>query len=391
MISSFLDTDLYKFTMMLFAYENFRDLEVEYAFKCRTKVDLHPYSDEIEREIYYKYCNLSFKNKEVQYLVNEIDPRFKFLDKYVNTSFLDPTCITINKIENGELSIRVKGKWWKTILFEVPVLAIVNEVYSKATGLDMFKILASGVDILKDKIELIRGSELKIMEFGTRRRFSRDWQEMVLKTLVAEVPDNIIGTSNIKLAMDMGIPCLGSQAHEYLQIFQGVFHPVKSQYNAFKAWNLFWGDKYSIALTDIFPTKKFIKDFTKDIAEEYKGLRHDSDCPFKWTREMLKMYEEYGIDPKTKTLIYSDGLDIEKCHQLFGEFYDKTNVVFGIGTNLTNDMGEGHKALQVVMKIVTVDGLPVAKISNNIAKSMCEDKVYLNALIHLIDEDIKNV
>lgn len=391
MISSFLDTDLYKFNMMLFAFEMHPNIEVEYAFKCRSKVNLHPYAEQIEREIYYKFCNLSFKNAEVQYLEKNVDSRFSFLHNYVNSTFLDANQIRIDKIDNGELSIRVKGKWWKTILYEVPVLAIVNEVYSRSTGLEMFNHLAQGATNLKNKIELIKGSKIMIMEFGTRRRFSREWQEIVLKTLVNTVPDNILGTSNVKLAMDLGITCLGTMAHEFFQVHQGVFHPIKSQVFALNAWSEFWGEKFAIALTDIFPTKKFIKDFDINMANKYKGLRHDSDCPFKWSREMIEMYKGFGIDPKTKTLIYSDGLDIETCHKLYEEFANQINVVFGIGTNLTNDIGDGHKALQVVMKIVTVDNIPVAKISNNIAKSMCEDKLYLNTLIHLIEKDIENV
>ena len=389
-IRSLLDTDLYKFNMMLFARNKMPDLVVEYAFKCRNDVDLHPFISEIEEEI-KQYSTLQFTHEEVSYLVNVVDARFSFLYDFVGKPFLDFNNVKIEKSHNQEISIRIKDLWWKTILFEVPVLAIVNEVYSMSKGDEIYPIMSNATAILKNKVEIIKNNhKIKIMEFGTRRRFSREWQEIVLSTLLNEVPSNIIGTSNVLLAKQFGITPNGSFAHEFTMTHQGVYHPVTSQYHAFVAWNEFWVDKYQIALTDIFPTKKFLKDFTKDLAEKYTGFRHDSGDPAEWSNDMINMLEGYEIDPKTKTLVYSDGLDIQKCIELEAEFGHRINVIFGIGTNLTNDMGPKHKALQVVMKIVYVNNLPVAKLSNNIGKSMCEDHIYLKALVHLINKDIEN-
>lgn len=387
-ISSLLDTDLYKFTMMLFAHEKYPDLNVEYEFKCRSKVSLVYLMDRLKTQVEF-YTNLRFTKDEVAYLCT-IDKRFSFLEEFVNKKLMDfHSNVKIYSVHD-ELFISVKGKWWMTILYEVPILAIVNELHSKMSlsSEKYAEALSEGTARLTKKIrDLKNHKDLKIMEFGTRRRFSREWQEMVLIAFM-ETP-NLIGTSNVKLAMDHGLTPLGSMAHECFQAFQGIYHPVKSQIMLLKEWHEFFGSEYSIALTDIFPQKKFLKDFKTQLATRYAGVRHDSGCPFQWSEEIIEHYKSLAINPKNKTLIYSDGLDIPLAIKLHQRFSNQVRDVYGIGTNLTNDMGT-HKALQVVMKIITVDGLPVAKISNNIEKSMCRNPLYLAALQNMIAEDIKN-
>jgi len=389
-ITSFLDTDIYKYTMMLFAKYVHPNVMVEYAFKCRNKIDLLPYFDEIYNEL-KAACDLKYTDDEVDYL-KTIDPRFEFLREYTTKPLLNFEALSLSNI-NGVLDIRVKGNWWEVILFEIIVLAITNEVYSRRihdTHKDMKETLDKGIEVLDEKIKLLKNNpSVKLMEFGTRRRFSKDWQLYVISRL--RETSNLLGTSNVLFAKELNLAPLGTMAHEAFQVLQGIVHPIQSQRVLLQEWHTFWQGRFALALTDIFPQKKFLKDFDKDIINLYTGVRHDSGSPYEWGESMINHYIKYGIDPKTKSLCFSDSLDIPKAILLANKFADRINVTFGIGTNLTNDMGAFHSALQVVMKIVNVNGMPVAKISNDSGKNMCEDPFYLHCLLHLIEEDVKNV
>lgn len=388
-INSLLDTDLYKFTMMLFAHDLHPNVKVEYAFKCRTNVNILGLKEKIAREIFSFSC-LKFTKDEVNYLIDNVDSRFTFLLQYIDKNLMDFD----NDVEiyeyKGELHIRVHGLWWKTILYEVPVLSLVNELYGKRLSQDEYSaLLSEGTSILKNKIDFFaKYPDIKIMEFGTRRRFSKEWQEIVLTNFL-DGP-NVSSTSNVKLAMDLGIPSSGTVAHEAFQVYQGVYHPIKSQVALLNDWMTFYKGNHAIALTDIFPQEKFLKDFDVSLAKAYKGVRHDSGDAIAWGDDFIDLYKNFDIDPMTKNLVFSDGLNPIRTVELFNYFKGRINTSFGIGTNLTNDMGSSHRALQVVMKIVTVDGMPVAKISNNIEKSMCEDLLYLACLNNLIRSDLKN-
>lgn len=365
---------------------------VEYAFKCRSEVKLGILLDYMNYEL-DELCKLILKDDEIEYLVKNIDERFNS-PEFKGFKLSREDIKVTNK--DGDLQIVVKGIWWKVILFEVFVLAIVNESYSDIIHPNTREAaLLEGQIRLTHKINQINEhtrccetfiDPLAIMEFGTRRRFSAEWQDYVLKNLLLQTK-NIIGTSNVALAKKYNIPALGTMAHETFQVGQGVYHPVKSQIGILREWFDFFGEKFSVALTDIFPTHKFLKDFDLDLAQKYKGLRHDSGNPAIWADEMINMYEGYHINPDSKKLTFSDGLDIPTAIDLHDEFRSRIPVSFGIGTNLTNDMGSSHKALQVVMKIVRVDGQDVAKISNNPGKSMCENKDYQNWLVGAIEAD----
>jgi len=379
-IQSLLDTDLYKLTMMQVVLHHFPSAEVEYSFKCRTAgVDLMPLAAEIKNEISH-LCNLKFTENEIQYLHNIYYLKPDFV-QFLKLFQMSEDYVRVGENKNGELEIKVKGPWLHTILFEVPILAIVEEVYSRHHYADVdFK---EGKRKLLDKTNLIKAhplaSKLKLMEFGTRRRFSRKWQQHVLEHLNRSVGNNLVGTSNVYLARELRLTPHGTMAHEYLQAFQSLGpRLVDSQKEALETWAKEYRGDLGIALTDVVGVDAFIRDFDRYLAKLFDGVRHDSGCPFEWARKILAHYEKLGIDPKSKTLVFSDGLDLPLAFELLEEFHEKTNLVFGIGTNLTNDVGV--KPISIVMKMTQCNGQPVAKISDSSGKTMCEDEAYLSYL-----------
>ena len=387
-----LDTDLYIFTMGIFAKYKHQNIIAEYVFKCRNNVNLSNITNTLRKEINTFINNAKFTNEQVDYLNSILGNKAEYFREYVNTPLPIDFDDFVIDVKNHELIVRAKGPLWAYIFIEVPLLYKVNEIYNnyKYSCINIDEIYKGGDNKLDEKIKLLNQNPgVKIMEFGTRRRFSKEWQKHVLLRLLNET-NNIVGTSNVELAKELGISPLGTTAHLYSQVYQALTHPLDSQKLFFKEWSEFWGDKFLIALTDIFPQQKFLKDFNKELANKYHGVRHDSGDPKIWCREIIEHYKSKGIDPKTKTAIFSDGLDIPLCIELYNEFHDEINVIFGVGTNLTNDMGMGHQALQIVMKVVEINGRPVAKLSNNPAKSMCEDQKYTDWLVDSITKDIKN-
>ncbi len=379
-INSLLDTDLYKLTMMQAVLHNSPAAEVEYQFQCRSKdINLVPFMTEIKNEIKH-LCTIKFTQNELYYLSHIYYLKADFI-QFLRLFQLNESYVHMSKDEQGQLEIKIKGPWLHTILFEVPVLAIIEEIYAKHLNPgDDFK---EGKKRLMEKTSFINQHPLrdkfKIMEFGTRRRFSRVWQKYVLEHLKRAHPDNLVGTSNVFYARELGLKPLGTMAHEFLQAYQALGpRLVDSQKVALNAWaNEYRGD-LGIALTDVVGIDAFLKDFDRYFVKLFDGVRHDSGDPFEWAQKILDHYKKFDIDAKTKTLVFSDGLDIPLAFKLLEAFHQQTNLVFGIGTNLTNDVGE--KPVSIVMKMVNCNGQPVAKISDSPGKTMCKDEAYLDYL-----------
>jgi nicotinate phosphoribosyltransferase len=283
--------------------------------------------------------------------------------------------------DNGEIDITVKGPWLHTILFEVPVLAIVNEVYYRATqGAPEH---AEGRRRLQSKMALIRDNPAmagcKVADYGTRRRFSRGWHEEVVQTLQRDFAQHLVGTSNVHFAMKYGMTPLGTMAHEYLQACQSLGPRLRdSQIYGFEMWAKEYRGDLGIALSDVYGMAAFLRDFDLYFCKLFDGARHDSGDPFEWGERLIKHYQDNRVDPSTKTLVFSDSLDFGKVNALYLRFKDRTRVAFGVGTNLTNDLG--YTPLQIVMKMVRCNGQPVAKLSDTPSKNMCDDQAYLNYL-----------
>ncbi|MCU0950689.1 MAG: nicotinate phosphoribosyltransferase [Burkholderiaceae bacterium] len=380
-ITSLLDTDLYKFTMMQVVLHHFPGAQVEYRFKCRNAgVDLTPYVDEIREQIAW-LCTLRFKEGDLAYLRGLRFIKSDFVD-FLGLFQLNTKYITVSKSPqgNGEIEIVIKGPWLHTILFEIPVLAIVNEVFFRAT--QKAPDYAEGRARLRAKIKQItedprlNGDGPKIADYGTRRRFGRLWHDEVLLTLKEELGDHLAGTSNVYYAMKHGLIPLGTMAHEYLQACQALGPRLRdSQTFGFEMWAKEYRGDLGIALSDVYGMDAFLRDFDMYFCKLFDGARHDSGDPLQWGERMLAHYEKNRVDPKTKTLVFSDALTFPRVVELYLRFKDRARIAFGVGTNLTNDLG--YTPLQIVIKMVRCNGQPVAKLSDSPEKNMCEDPAYL--------------
>jgi nicotinate phosphoribosyltransferase len=383
-ITSLLDTDLYKFTMMQVVLHQFPGAEVEYRFKCRNAGkpgigDLAPYVSEIREEI-RGLCSLHFQDAELAYLKAMRFIKSDFVD-FLGLFRLNEKYVSVTAQPSGEIEVSIKGPWLHTILFEIPVLAIINEVYFRNTQKQ--PDVTEGRQRLDTKIKQLQATghgEPKIADYGTRRRFGKTWHEEVLRTLTARLgagaAGQLAGTSNVLLAMKLGLTPLGTMAHEYLQACQALGPRLRdSQVFGFESWAKEYRGDLGIALSDVYGMSAFLRDFDLYFCKLFDGARHDSGDPFEWGERMLAHYAKNRVDPQTKTLIFSDALTIPRTIELYRRFKGRCQLAFGIGTNLTNDLG--YEPLQIVIKMVRCNGQPVAKLSDTPCKNMCNDEKYL--------------
>jgi nicotinate phosphoribosyltransferase len=404
-ITSLLDTDLYKFTMMQVVLHQFPGAQVEYKFKCRNPgIDpassqaarnLAAHVNEIRDEI-GALCRLHFQDAELAYLQSMRFIKSDFVD-FLGLFKLNEKYIAVTALPSGEIDITIRGPWLHTILFEIPVLAIVNEVYFRNTQKQ--PDLMEGRQRLDVKIEQLRAeglSDLKIADYGTRRRFSKAWHEEVLRVLAARlgtgqspghaagVAGQLAGTSNVWFAMRLGLTPLGTMAHEFLQACQALGPRLRdSQIYAFESWAKEYRGDLGIALSDVYGMSAFLRDFDLLFCKLFDGARHDSGDPFLWGERMLEHYVKNRVDPRTKTLIFSDALTVPRTIELYQQFEGRCQLAFGIGTNLTNDLG--YEPLQIVIKMVRCNGQPVVKLSDTPSKDMCDDEKYLAYLRQVFD------
>jgi nicotinate phosphoribosyltransferase len=385
-IQSLLDTDLYKFTMMQVVLHHFPAAQVEYRFQCRTKgVDLSEHLPEIEREIDH-LCQLKFTEAELDYLANLRFIKSDFVD-FLRLFHLPRPSIKLTKSDDqGGIAIAVKGPWLHTILFEIPVLAIVNEVYFRHAlpAPDP----EEGRRRLREKIGMVFSepdmAKFRVAEYGTRRRFSRQWHDEVVTVLKASMGDHFAGTSNVDMAVRHGLTPIGTMGHEYLQACQALGPRLRdSQIFALEIWAKEYRGDLGIALSDVYGLDAFLRDFDMYFCKLFDGARHDSGDPFVWGQRMIDHYRANRVDSRTKTLVFSDALTFPLAMEIARRFQGRAQISFGIGTNLTNDLG--LQPLQIVMKMVRCNGQPVAKVSDAPEKTMCDDPAYLAYLRHVFE------
>ena len=375
-IPSLLDTDIYKLSMMQVVLHQFPGAEVEYRFRCRTEgVDLTPLLPALEAEIEH-LCSLRFADDELDFLsgLRYLKPDFiEFLRLFqLQTRFIHLG------IHDGQLDLRLRGPWLHTILFEVPLLAIISELFARHAYPETD--LAEGRRRLEAKIGQIRGldspDEFIFADFGTRRRFSRDWHDEVVRRLTDALPGSLRGTSNVRLAREQGLVPIGTMAHEYIQACQALGPRLaESQRFAFEVWAREYRGDLGIALSDTYSLKAFLRDFDLYFCKLFDGARQDSGDPFVWAQAMIDHYRANRIDPTTRRLIFSDALDIPKAIAIWQRFRDQAQVSFGIGTNLTNDTG--HAPINIVIKMTECNGQPVVKLSDSPGKVISTDQAYL--------------
>lgn len=389
-IVSLLDTDLYKFTMNQTMFHRHTNLMGTYIFKCRNKDVKFTKTmvDEINAQLGH-LCTLNFTDEELEYL-NSLrfikqdyieflrlwHPVRRYVTCWLQTDGTNST--------DGELHIEVNGPLFSAMQFEIYLLAIVNEVYFRMKY-DYLNLIEDAREKLLCKINKFKNAEytFKFAEFGTRRRLSREWQDYMLNELLNT--GYCVGTSNVFLAMKYGCKPIGTYAHEYVQMFQGVPGIQLAYTNkvALEEWFTEYQGDLGTALTDTLGTDIFLRDFNKLQAMCYTGVRHDSGDPIEWGNKILAHYDKLGIDTATKTLLFSDSLDFDKAQTIYDHFNSRINTSFGIGTYLSNDTSADP--LNIVIKLQYVNGHPVAKLSDNPGKAMCQNDEYLTYLKNAVD------
>ncbi|WP_394124158.1 nicotinate phosphoribosyltransferase [Psychrobacter nivimaris] len=397
-ITSLLDNDLYKFTMLQAMLHQFPQTHGVYRFRCRNNKDAaYPLADiqkDLEQQL-DSLCELRFLPDELEYLRSLRFIRSDFVD-YLELFKLKRRFITVSTDDKGRLFIDIEGPMIQAMFFEVFVLAIVNELYFNALSND--SVIKEGQRRLDAKVALLHqyaekqaqyGQETPpfiVADFGTRRRFSRRWQAHVVETLHKAEPKIVGGTSNVYLAKQLGMTPIGTMAHEFMQAFQALDVRLRdSQKAALEAWVHEYRGDLGIALTDVVGMDAFLRDFDLYFAKLFDGLRHDSGDPYIWGDKAIAHYEKLKIDPKTKILTFSDGLDLEKAWELHQYFKGRIRTSFGIGTNLTNDMG--ITPINIVLKLVECNGQPVAKLSDSPGKTMINNDTYLAYLRQVFEVD----
>ena len=379
-IVSLLDTDLYKFNMDQVIFHKHTDLCGQYYFKCRNKdiVFTEEMVEEINAQVDH-LCTLRFTKPELNYMRSI---RFIKNDYVEFLRIWRPIrdYVSVGRTPEGELQVVVDGPLFSAMQFEIYLLEIINEVYFRM-AYDYEELLASAKERLDKKIKALNDGTytFKFAEFGCRRRLSREWQDEVVRRFASET-DKCVGTSNVYLAMKYHLTPIGTYAHEYVQMYQGIDKIPLAYTNHYAMRD--WYDEYQgdngTALTDTITTDLFLMDFNRSMVNNYTGVRHDSGDPYEWGEKIIAHYKSYGVDPRTKLLLFSDSLDFDRAQALYDYFKDKCKVSFGIGTFCSNDTAVN--ALNIVIKLQYVNGRPVAKLSDNPEKSMCRDDDYLDYL-----------
>jgi nicotinate phosphoribosyltransferase len=360
-IDSLLDTDLYKFTMMQVVLHHF----------------LGPHVEEIRAAV-ADLCRLRFSEDELAYLRGLRFMKSDFVDFLGLFQFNEKYIRVVRTPEPPGLEITIRGPWLHTILYEIPVLATVSEVYFRRTQPN--PDFAEGRRRLQAKIGLVRALEpgftFRISDYGTRRRFCRGWHDEVIGTFKREIPDRFAGTSNVWLARKHGVTPLGTMAHEYMQACQALGPRLRdSQVFAFDVWAKEYRGDLGIAISDTYGTDAFLRDFDMYFCKLFDGARHDSADPFDWGERMIEHYRKNRVDPRTKTLIFSDQLTVPLAIEIARRFQGRALTSFGIGTNLTNDLGVDP--INIVVKMTECNGQPVAKVSDAPGKTVSKDPGYL--------------
>lgn len=384
-LHTLLDTDAYKLHMQQAVFHHYHDVQVAAEFRCRGDDLLGIYADSIREQV-DAMRHLALQDDEYHWLSGLPFFHTDYLN-WLREFRYNPDQVTVTN-DNGKLDIRLEGPWREVIMWEVPLLAVISELAhryrSPDTGVE--QAIASLEHKLVEFSHLTEGldmSRFRLMDFGTRRRFSREVQQAIVERLKQE--PWFVGTSNYDLARRLDLTPMGTQAHEWFQAHQQISPDLaNSQRAALAAWLDEYPDQLGIALTDCITMDAFLRDFGPEFAQRYQGLRHDSGDPVEWGEKAIAHYQKLGIDPMSKVLVFSDNLDLAKAVDLYRHFSSRVNLSFGIGTRLTCDIPQ-VKPLNIVIKLVECNGKPVAKLSDSPGKTICHDKAFVRALREAFD------
>lgn len=383
-VHSLLENDLYKFSMWQALLHSNPGARAEYSFVCRNEpaYPLSELAEDVERELDH-LCTMFFKQDELDYLNSLSYIKDDFVD-YLTVFRFQRRFVKVTK-RGDDLLVHASGPLLHVMGFEIFVLYIVSELYYRRLSKE--GILEESRARLRKKIEYLRSELAKlegeeevspfiVFDFGLRRRYSGAWQREVIETLKHELPGQFKGTSNVYLAKEFGISPVGTMAHEYMQAYQAFGIRLRDfQKAALEGWVQEFRGDLGTALTDVISIDAFLQDFDLYFAKLFDGLRHDSGDPYEWGEKVIEHYLKLRIDPRTKRLVFSDGLDIPRSIAIYRHFKGRIQTSFGIGTNLTNDTP--IPPLNIVMKMTSCNGQPVAKITDSPGKTLCEDETFM--------------
>lgn len=369
-IKSLLDTDFYKLSMQMAVLQHYPIENVTYKFTNRNtsmKFNGAAYNAIIDNIT--ALATLRLTEDEFNYLKQYKFLKINYLEYLRNYEF-NPDQVEV-KFLDGDLDITIRGLWHETILWEVPLMAIISEAYFEHVDTDWKKIgwQEEQEGIARDKAFRLSVMNDKFTDFGTRRRRSFEVQDIVVKAFKDANVANFYGTSNVFLAYKYGIKAIGTFAHEFVQGISALEGLRYANKFALRKWQEVYGGSLGYALTDTFGTDAFFRDFDQSLARVYDGVRHDSGCPFTFADKMIKHYNTLNIDPTTKLIVFSDSLDVEKALAISKHCAGKIRCSFGIGTAFSNSFKDS-KPLNMVIKLREVEGIPVVKLSDSPGKEI---------------------
>ncbi|MCA4783099.1 nicotinate phosphoribosyltransferase [Empedobacter stercoris] len=354
-IKSIIDNDFYKFTMQFGVTKLYPDVMARYKFINRGEHEFPDgFAEELQNEI-NAMASLALTKDEKEFFSTNcpyLSPAYlDFLQGYR----YDPAEVKIS--QNGsDVEVLVEGYWYRTILWEVPILCLISEIFYKLTNAQRI----SNGEITKrtsDKVDLYNRLGVTVAEFGTRRRHSYEVHDIVMKELTNHKGKSFVGTSNVHFAHKYGVKPIGTHAHEWF-MFHGARYGFKIANSiSLDRWvKVYYGD-LGIALTDTYTSDIFFGQFDKKLSKLFDGVRHDSGDPIEFGEKTIAHYEKMGINPLFKTIIFSDGLNSEKVEVITKAFKDRIGLSFGIGTNLTNDTN--LRPMNIVMKLTEISSIDI--------------------------------
>ena len=376
MFLSILDNDFYKFTMQQGVIKLFPEAGARYRFINRGKHSFPSGFAEALRTAVDSMASLQLTRQEKKFLQENcpyLDPVYlDFLEGYR----YDPSEVHIDQ-EEGNLDVRVEGLWYRTILWEVPLMSLICELFYKLNHEDRLSD-EEVIDRTREKIEKYSQLQITVAEFGTRRRHSYEVHRLVLRSLSRYGGNTFIGTSNVHLAMLHQTKPIGTHAHEWFMYHAAHYGFKMANALGLENWVKIYRGDLGIALSDTYTTEVFFRQFDKMFSKLFDGVRHDSGDPLLFAQKVIKHYQQMGIDPLSKTIIFSDGLNYEKVARIAEYCRGKIGMSFGVGTSLTNDAGP--EAMNIVIKMVEArpdndQWLPVVKLSDEPGKHTGTEKM----------------
>jgi nicotinate phosphoribosyltransferase len=374
--TSLCETDVYKILMQNSIFRYNTNLRATFSFINRTDVDLLRYVDigRLKEELAH-VASLRYREGEIAHLMSWGMFQSAFPKNLRELKLEMPD---VAKTAAGKLAVEAGGLWSHSSPWEIPTLAIIAELYgrgrAKAEGYTEADLYSHGMERLMEKVAFFKAHPyLRGSQFGLRRRFSSLWEQKITEVLLSET-SFLTGVSNVWLARELGVEAQGTNAHELPMAAYAYarsksnFDARNSVYRVLSDWQELYGQKALIMLPDAYGTDAFLRKLPDNFAYDWRGFRQDSGDPIVFGEKIIAFYKRYGIDPREKLIIFSDGLNKEKMLELYQHFNGRIGISFGIGTDFSNDMGH-IKALSLVMKLTSADGRPTVKLSDNIAKA----------------------